>query len=117
MPAEKERGLNEVINIMPNSVEAEQDILFCILRNQAMQLEILSRLAVDDFYQANHAIIFEAMREIAGGFSKIGDGKVVKTIDFVSLVDCLRRNGKLAQVGDIDYILRLNEKSLVSVEK
>ena len=109
MPAEKERGLNEVINIMPNSVEAEQDILFCILRNQAMQLEILSRLAVDDFYQANHAIIFEAMREIAGGFSKIGDGKVVKTIDFVSLVDCLRRNGKLAQVGDIDYILRLNE--------
>ena len=32
----------KVINLptMPNSVEAEQNILFCIMRNPAMQLEI-----------------------------------------------------------------------------
>lgn len=91
---------NIIVNL-PNSVEAEQDLLFCILRNQAVQLEILSRLSAEDFYQANHAIIFETMQEIAR--------KQKSTINFATVVDCLRRNGKLAQVGDIDYILRLNE--------
>lgn len=91
---------NLIVNL-PNSVEAEQDLLFCILRNQAVQLEILSRLSAEDFYQANHAIIFETMQEIAR--------KQKSTINFATVVDCLRRNEKLAQVGDIDYILRLNE--------
>lgn len=99
---------NIIINL-PNSVEAEQNILYCILRNQGVQLEILSKLTADDFYQTNHAIIFEAMQEIAGS-SYIGDKtKSLSSINFATVVDCLRRNGKLAQVGDIDYILRLNE--------
>lgn len=99
---------NIIINL-PNSVEAEQNILYCILRNQGVQLEILSKLTADDFYQTNHAIIFEAMREIAGS-AYIGDkAKTLSSINFATVVDCLRRNGKLAQVGDIDYILRLNE--------
>ena len=54
---------NIIVNL-PNSVEAEQDLLFCILRNQAVQLEILSRLSAEDFYQANHAIIFETNFDI-----------------------------------------------------
>ncbi len=108
-PTDKERNLNEVMRTMPNSVEAEQNILFCILRNQAIQLEILSKLVADDFYQPNHVTIYEAMKEIAARSHKVGEDNMANTINFVSVVDCLRRNGKLAQVGDIDYILRLNE--------
>ena len=99
----------DVPTVLPNSVEAEQDILFCILRNQAIQLEILSKLDAEDFYQTNHAIIFDAMQEIAGSTNISGKEESLSSINFATVVDCLRRNGKLAQVGDIDYILYLNE--------
>ena len=99
----------DVPTVLPNSVEAEQDILFCILRNQAIQLEILSKLVAEDFYQTNHAIIFDAMQEIAGSSHISGKEESLSSINFATVVDCLRRNGKLAQVGDIDYILYLNE--------
>ncbi len=101
----------KVINLptMPNSVEAEQNILFCIMRNPAMQLEILSKLSEDDFYQSSHAAIFAAMKEISRRSHKVGEENMSNTVNFTTVVDCLRRNGKLSQVGDIDYILKLNE--------
>ena len=109
MPVKKEQSSAVALTTLPNSVEAEQNILFCILRNQPMQLEILSKLNADDFYQTNHAVIFEAMKDISRRSHKVGDDNMSNTVSFASVVDCLRRNGKLAQVGDIDYILRLNE--------
>ena len=109
MPTNKEQTSSVALATLPNSVEAEQNILYCILRNQAMQLEILSRLTADDFYQTNHAVIFDAMKDISRRSHKVGDDNMSNTVNFASLVDALRRNGKLAQVGDIDYILRLNE--------
>ena len=36
---------------MPNSVEAEQNVLCCILRSPEMQLEIIAQLKAADFYQ------------------------------------------------------------------
>lgn len=109
MPTNKEAQSLGTLPTMPNSVEAEQNILFCIMRNQAMQLEILSKLTEDDFYQQSHAIIFAAMKEISRRSHKVGDDNMSNTVNFTTVVDCLRRNGKLAQVGDIDYILKLNE--------
>ncbi|MCM1195088.1 MAG: replicative DNA helicase [Firmicutes bacterium] len=108
MPTKKEQQ-SAVIATLPNSVEAEQNVLFCIMRNQAMQLEIMSKLSADDFYQPNHAVIFDAMKEISRRSHKVGEDSMSNSVNFTTVVDCLRRNGKLAQVGDIDYILRLNE--------
>lgn len=109
MPAKKETPTIGNMPTMPNSVEAEQNILFCIMRNQGMQLEILSKLNEDDFYQQSHATIFAAMKEISRRSYKVGDDNMSNSVNFTTVVDCLRRNGKLAQVGDIDYILKLNE--------
>lgn len=83
---------------MPNSVEAEQQLLCSIMRNNSMQLEIVSNLVKDDFYQEGHKHIFEAMKDIS---------LANKTIDYATVIDALRRNGKLAQVGDVDYITKL----------
>lgn len=83
---------------MPNSVEAEQQLLCSIMRNNSMQLEIVSNLVKDDFYQEGHKHIFEAMKDIS---------LANKTIDYTTVIDALRRNGKLAQVGDVDYITKL----------
>lgn len=82
----------------PNSIEAEQNLLCCIMRNEKYQLEIISQLVEDDFYQRSHQDIFGAMKQIS---------LQNKTVGFASVLDELRRNGKLPQVGDIDYITKL----------
>ena len=107
MPAKKEQP--QVLNTMPNSVEAEQSILCCILRDETFQAEIIAQLHEDDFYQSNHKLIFEAMREISSTTHKSGEENKVDSVNITSLIDALRRKGQLSQVGDIDYIARLND--------
>lgn len=108
MPNKKEQTTSRPIT-MPNSVEAEQSVLCCILRDAAFQSEIIAALQTEDFYQSNHAVIFEAMKEINLVTHRIGEESVANTVNLASVIDCLRRNGKLAEVGDIEYITRLND--------
>ena len=106
MPTKKEQPQ---IFTMPNSVEAEQSILCCILRDETFQADIIASLKAEDFYQNNHATIFSAMKEINSVTRRVGDETKNNTVNLTSLIDHLRRNGKLADVGDIDYITRLND--------
>lgn len=107
MPAKKEQS--SAIVTMPNSVEAEQSVLCCILRDIMYQAEIIAALTEDDFYQSNHAIIFKAMKEISSTTHKSGEENKSGTVNIASVIDHLRRSGELAKVGDIDYIARLND--------
>ena len=107
MPANKEQVAATLT--MPNSVEAEQSVLCCILRDEAYQAEIIAALKPEDFYQNNHSVIFDAMRAINAETHRSGDEQRANTVNIASVIDHLRRNGQLAQVGDIDYITRLND--------
>ena len=107
MPAKKEEKITAIT--MPNSVEAEQSILCCILRDAAFQAEIIAALSPEDFYQRNHAIIFSAMKEISSYTHKSGDENVADTVNIASVIDYLRRSGDLDKVGDVEYITRLND--------
>ena len=107
MPAKKEQVAATVT--MPNSVEAEQSILCCILRDEVYQAEIIAALRPEDFYQNNHSVIFTAMRDINSETHRSGDENRANTVNIASVIDYLRRKGTLAQVGDIDYITRLND--------
>ena len=107
MPAKKEQIAATLT--MPNSVEAEQSVLCCILRDEVFQSEIIAALKPEDFYQNNHSVIFDAMSEINAKTHRSGDEEVTNTVNLASVIDHLRRNGKLAEVGDIDYITRLND--------
>ena len=98
-----------VLPSLPNSIEAEQNVLCCILRNASIQLDIISELEPEDFYQTNHRIIFDAMKEIARKTHKVDNEYRSNTVSFATVVDALRRNGKLQQVGDVEYIARLND--------
>lgn len=108
MPAKKEQPIAATVT-MPNSVEAEQSILCCILRDEAFQADIIAALQPEDFYQNNHAKIFEAMKEINGQTHRAGEENRANTVNIASVIDHLRRQGKLAEVGDIEYIARLND--------
>ena len=107
MPAKKEQPSIPVT--MPNSVEAEQSVLCCILRDEMYQAEIIAALKPEDFYQNNHAVIFRAMQQINSETHRSGEENKVNTVNIASVIDHLRRSGELAQVGDIDYITRLND--------
>ncbi len=108
MPDKREQQTPRPIT-MPNSVEAEQSILCCILRDAAFQSEMIAALHKEDFYQTNHATIFDAMKEINLATHRMGEESVSNTVNIASVIDCLRRNDKLAEAGDIEYIARLND--------
>ena len=96
----EEKKTQAVYQTMPNSVEAERNLLCCIMRDVEMQLELISALAPIDFYQSSHAEIFSAMEKISAQNV---------TVNLASLADFLRRNGKLVQIGDVDYLSSLND--------
>ena len=100
--ANTQRSDKPVRATLPNSVEAEQNVLCCILRNPEYQLEMIAQLAEDDFYQLNHREIFAAMKSISEQSHSVGTESQADTVNFASVVDVLRREGKLEQVGDID---------------
>ncbi len=84
--------------ILPNSLEAEQALLGCILVDNESQREILSDIMPEDFYSEAHKNIYKSMQEI-----------FVKSIpvDFVTLVNQLEVEKKLELVGGIEYITML----------
>mgnify|MGYP002522638613 FL=1 len=81
--------------ILPNSLEAEQALLGCVLLDSDAQLDILQKLSAEDFYSEAHKSIFDSMSKI---FSKS------IPVDFVTLTNQLEVDKKLDSVGGIDYV-------------
>ena len=76
---------------LPNSVEAEQNVLCCILRNTEYQLEMIAQLKEDDFYQFNHREIFAAMQAISEQSHMVGDENQANTVGFASVVPAIHQ--------------------------
>jgi len=81
--------------VLPNSLEAEQALLGCVLLDNETQSDILTKLNVDDFYSESHKNIYDSMLKIYN--------KSIP-VDFVTLTNQLEVEKKLELVGGIDYI-------------
>ena len=84
--------------VLPNSLEAEQALLGCILLDVEAQNDILRKVEVADFYSESHKNIYDSMFRI---FEKS------IPVDFVTLTNQLEIDKKLDAVGGIDYITYL----------
>ncbi len=84
--------------ILPNSLEAEQALLGCILLDNDAQMEIFAKLYPDDFYTESHKNIYDSMLKIYN--------KSIP-VDFVTLTNQLEVEKKLETIGGIDYITYL----------
>lgn len=84
--------------ILPNSLEAEQALLGCILLDNEAQNDILRKVEPADFYSESHKSIYDSMLRI---FEKS------IPVDFVTLTSQLEIDKKLDAVGGIDYITYL----------
>ncbi len=102
MPKQIKNLSKHEINIkdvtMPHNLEAEQALLGCLMLDSEIQIDVLSKLLVSDFYVASHKTIFEAMLEI-------NNNNV--PIDFVTLTDKLEADGNLDSAGGIEYLTNL----------
>ena len=93
--AEKKKTERKNLRAMPNNVEAEQNVLGALLIDDKMADVIMPTLEVEDFFVSQNRIIYAAMRELVERSSPI---------DTVSVADKLELQGKLDEVGSIDYL-------------
>lgn len=85
-------------HIPPQSIEAEEAILCAILLDNSALLEIVEILSPEDFYKSAHQKIYSAILEL---FTKN------EPADAVTLINILRDNGQLEQVGGPAYLASL----------
>jgi len=86
----------------PNAIEAEEAVLGCMLINSNSVPKAIQTLDKDDFYDTKNKVIFENMLELFENNT---------IIDYVSLIDQLKKNKKLKEVGDTPYITDLSKNA------
>lgn len=89
---------NQMIKMMPHSVEAEQSVLGCMLIDNEVIIKITESIKPTDFYSEAHKTIYQVMFSLY---------EANQPIDFVTVVDKLEKNNLLERVGGIDYITTL----------
>ena len=84
----------ETLRVPPHSIEAEQSVIGALLLDNRV-FDKLGELRADEFYNAGHQRIFEAMHAawVAG-----------QTFDAVTVSEALKATGKLEFVGGLAYI-------------
>ena len=84
--------------VIPQNIEAEQAVLGAMLISDNAVEEILEKLQQDDFYRQAHRVIFGAMTSLHAR---------KQPVDMVTLIDELRKTGKLDDVGGVSYVTLL----------
>ena len=91
---------SSLLRQMPVSVEAEQALLGSIIVSPDAFDKIGGMISAEDFYVEEHKHIYSALLKM---YSQN------KTIDAVTLVNCLVENGDRDEAGGIQYITLITE--------
>src|SRR5437870_2428668 len=97
-PRKKPMAGDAAPKITPNSLEAEQSTLGCLLIDQNAIYKIADVLTPVDFYQPAHQKIFQAILELT---------EKNKPFDVLSLTSYLKDKGILKEVGGAGYLAEL----------
>lgn len=106
----------DTLRSLPNSIEAEQSVIGCMIIDKSSILKALEYLVPDDFYKDAHKVIFKAISEM---FEKD------ISVDMVTLSEYLVSKNKIDDCGGISYITQLgnsiattaNLKSYIKIVK
>ncbi|HPY08593.1 MAG: replicative DNA helicase [Patescibacteria group bacterium] len=90
---------NILERIPPNSLEAEESLLGCLLIDKDAIIKIVDNITADDFYRDSHKIIFEAIKELYNS---------QEPIDVITLSNKLEDKKKLMEVGGRSYLAKLS---------
>ncbi|MCI8700406.1 MAG: replicative DNA helicase [Clostridia bacterium] len=95
----------ELGKIPPHDIEAEQAVLGSMLTDKDAVIAAMEVLKPESFYREDDKLVYEAMQNL---FSK------AEPIDIITLKNELQAMSKLEQVGGIEYLANLPEKSPTS---
>jgi len=88
------------LKIPPYDLDAEKAVLGIIIIDNSKMHSVLEKIGRDDFYDRNHRLIFEAMMKLMESNTPV---------DFITLKDCLEKEGRLEEVGGVSNIMRLGD--------
>ena len=88
--------------LAPHSVEAEEAVLGSVLLNPEALYEVIAFLRVEDFFIVRHAWIWEAILSLH---------ERRDPIDYLTVVNELETQGRLADTGGAAYVLSLVNKT------
>lgn len=92
--------------VPPQAVDYEMAVLAAILFDYKQALPVvLDTLRQEDFYKSGHQMMFAAMKELYDN----GD-----PVDVLTVVDRLRKNGKLEKAGGEVYVAEVSMKNMSS---
>ena len=86
------------LKVPPHSVEAEQAVLGGLMVDNAEWDNVADVLLPEDFYRAEHQLIFQVMTERSEANSPI---------DIVTMVESLNSLNQLENAGGLDYLSEL----------
>lgn len=84
----------------PQNIDAEKSALGAILTDQSVMYDVLEVLNPEDFYRADHSLIFKAMVRL---FNQS------KPIDIITVTEELSASAELDKAGGPQYIISLTE--------
>lgn len=84
--------------VIPYSQDSEDAVLGCILINPNSYYDAIQVLQADDFFILRNQYVFRSIQAIADRNEKI---------DYLTVTEELRRNGKLAEIGGMAYLTQL----------
>ena len=88
--------------ISPHSIEAEEAVLGCMLINKSAVSKVIEGLDKSSFYSNSNSIIFESIVDL---FNQN------KNIDYISLIDSLKKKKELKTVGGAYYVTGLSKNA------
>lgn len=84
--------------VPPQNIEAEKSVLGAMLLDKDAITTVTEIISGDDFYREAHKVIFETMLALHNKH---------EAVDYITVTDLLRREGKLEDVGGLAYITAL----------
>ena len=93
------------LRLPPHSIEAEKALLGCILIENSSISKVVSHLQPESFYKPAHSKIYKVM---------MGLFEENESIDTITVVDRLQKNGELDNVGGAFYISALSTETASS---
>ncbi len=91
----REKPISDELRTPPHSMEAEQSVLGGLMLDRAAWDNVGDVITADDFYGADHKLIFESIASLCSE---------AQPCDVVTVSEHLQRLGKLGEVGGLAYL-------------
>ncbi|MBU1183200.1 MAG: replicative DNA helicase [Pseudomonadota bacterium] len=94
---QSEKETSYLLKVPPQSIEAEESLFSAILIDNNALLEVIEVLSPNDFYKIAHQKIYSSILDL---FNKN------EPVDLVTLVNALKEQGRIEEVGGAAYLAR-----------